>query len=186
MLLIRYRVTVNYYCTTADQGRFSHYRCSHPHLHCGSRGCKQQLLYLWLQLGSLESVTFPQGPGMMLVHVKGANHSGFSSVINHCKTSCLQVAGEDALGLSSSAIQICHMTEFSIRTQQRQFLKELLPIILSIYNDILFYKGEVYCADGKRVSNIISEIGSYWAPVFFSVWKLFQDPPSTIRLPCLL
>ena len=58
---------------------------------------------------------------MMLVYVKGANHSGFSSVINQRKTSCLQVAGEDAFGLSSLAKQTCHKAEFSIRTQQRQF-----------------------------------------------------------------
>lgn len=77
---------------------------------------------------------------MMLLYIKGANHLGFSSVINQNKTSCLQVAREDTFGLSSLAIQTCHRTEFSIRIQQRKILKELLPIIPSKYNDILFHK----------------------------------------------
>ena len=91
-----------------------HYHCSRPNHLCGSGRHQQQLLYLWLRPGTLEAVSFPQGPGMMLLYVKGANHSGFSSVIHQCKTSCLQVAGEDTFGLSL-AIQIFHKTEFSIR-----------------------------------------------------------------------
>lgn len=66
---------------------------------------------------------------MILLYVKDDTFSGFSQVINQCKTSCLQVAAEDAFGLSSLAIQTSYKTEFSTRIKQRKNLKELLPIL---------------------------------------------------------
>lgn len=86
--------------------------------------------------------------------------SGFLGVINQRKTSCLQIAGEDAFGLPSLAIQVGYKAEFSIKIKRKFFFRELLYIASSIY-ETLFHKRkkkERKAPDGKRTSVITFEI----------------------------